>query len=117
MKWTETGDRRIKSEGKLIEVMPIIEDPYGQPFMLPPAVWEVENWLVGYKDEHTVGMPITFYHPEKLQIPGSNGSAPCRLSFMTRMMERSPDSMPGSRTIDLPAAMMIAQTIRDRNTQ
>jgi hypothetical protein len=114
MKFDQSNPIHVRSEGKLIEVVPVITDAGGSSMMLPPVIWEVDNWLVGFKDEHWVGMPNTFYPQWKIQLPGSNPSMSHSLSFLVRLLENSPDSTPhaGSR-IDIEAAREIVDALRE----
>ena len=86
MRLTDDG---VQSVGKLLEVIPIVETAMGQPFMLPPVIWPVQNWLMGYRDDHPISTPITFWTQERLYVPGSSSSNNHRITFMVRVMEDS----------------------------
>jgi len=102
-----------ESEGKVIEIMPILYDASGTPMMLPAATWEVPSWTLGYHDNHVLRMPCTLWTPYHWPIPGTNSNASTELGFMVRVMERWPDVAPGAGpTIDMDAAMAIMGAIR-----
>lgn len=95
----DAEDRILISEGKLLEVIPLIETGDGSCFMLPPVIWPVSNELMGYRDDHVQGMPIQMWMQERAQIPGSVSSRWHRLGFIVRVMENSPTSMPQPGTM------------------
>lgn len=106
------GTQERVSTGKLLEIIPVIEDPSGQPMMLPPAVWPVDGWVLGYTDaQHIVGTPWTCWFPGKAEIPGSRSAYGHRLSFVVRVMEDG-EAPPRMGTIDKAAAMEICEAIR-----
>jgi hypothetical protein len=107
------GGKRVVSEGKLLEVMPIITDAAGQPMMLPPIVYRVPNWFIGYKDDHTISMPYQIYLQERATIPGSVSSAPHQISFLVRIMEDDPSSTPQVvASVDTEAVVGLIEAIR-----
>lgn len=115
---TVDGAPSVKSEGKLIEIIPYLTDAGGTPWMLPPVIWEVDNWLVGFADDHPMHMPFTVYLTERIRLPGSNLMRTHDLSFLVRLMERSPDSAPISGSqIDIDAARAIIEAIKERNDE
>lgn len=83
---------RIKSEGKLLEFIPILTMPDGQPYALPPVVYRVENWILGYNDYHSQGMPVNYYPQMDTYLHGTNSSLAVRMSFVIRIMEDSSDA-------------------------
>ena len=89
----------LVSEGKTLEIFPIITDAWGQPYALPPVIWKCPNWLLGFRDNHTVSFPITFHPNDRIYIPGTIASESVQLSFMVRLMEDSPDSAPVSGSV------------------
>jgi hypothetical protein len=80
---------KLYSEGKLFEVMPVILTAAGEPFMLPPTVYKVPNWLVGFEIDHPIGKPITFGPQSRLWIPGTNTSQNVAVEYWTRLLEDS----------------------------
>jgi hypothetical protein len=105
---------RFKSEGKMFEVTPIIEDASGQPMMLPPAVWHVENWVLGYEDWHSAHMPMTFMGQDRQYVPGSQSNSSARFYFMVRILEdgKLPHGVPVHH-IDAEAVAMLIQAVKD----
>jgi hypothetical protein len=103
---------RVKSEGKLLEVIPIVTDATGQPMMLPPLIWQVPNFVLGYEDWHPISMPVSFYMNDRLHIPGSNASQTHTLTFLVRMME---DSAIGAMVahVDTEAVAALIQAVRE----
>lgn len=89
------AEGQVRSEGKLLEITPLIHDAYGTPYSLPPVHYVIENWLVGATDEYpSIGFPRSFQtKPEAL--PGATNSAMyCSVSFLIRVSEDSPDMQP-----------------------
>lgn len=76
----------VESEGKILEIIPVIEI-MGQPYVLPPVQYHVENWLLGFRDDHPTGTPATYYFHQKIYLMGSNSNAPNALTFMVRVLE------------------------------
>jgi hypothetical protein len=109
----QAPDRIPRSEGKLLEIIPIITDTWGQPMMLPPVVYNVDNWLMGYVDEHVVAMPYTVWFNEKVTLPGT-GANSAQLSFLVRVMERSPDALTNATgvQVDMEAVAAIVNAIK-----
>lgn len=103
---------RIKSEGKLLEIIPWLT-LNGQPFMLPPVVYRVENWLLGFRDEHYIGGPQTYQFPARLTISGSNARDTTDLSFILRVMEDGDAPINAIATIDAESVRDIVSAIKD----
>lgn len=103
----------FKSEGKCIEVIPVIEDAGGQPMMLPPAIWHVENWVLGFIDEHPLSMPMQFFSNQKTTLPGSNSANSHRITFLVRILEdgEMPNGVPVGH-IDAEAVKALIQAVR-----
>lgn len=101
----------VKSEGKLLQVIPLI-DTGGNQLMLPPVVYRVPNFLLGFKDWHTM-TPMAFYPQSWMQIPGTNSAIGNRLGFMVQIMEDSPDCGVTVATVDADAVMALLDAIRD----
>jgi hypothetical protein len=108
------GQPILLSEGKLLEICPIIVSASGQPFMLPPVTYKVDNWLLGYSDEHVAAMPYGLYGNERMTIPGSSASNSSMLQFLARVLEDHPASEPamGAR-IDADAVREIVAAIKE----
>lgn len=104
---------QAKSEGKCLEVIPLIEDASGQPMMLPPAVWHVENWVLGFLDYHSLPSPMQFWHHVKTTIPGSNSANAHRLTFLVRILEdgQMPNGIPVGH-IDAEAVKALIEAMR-----
>jgi len=99
------------STGKLLEVIPIIEDRSGSPMMLPPALWPVEGWVLGFTDPRFItGTPWTLCFPGKAEIPG-NSAWGHRLWFIVRVLEDG-EAPPRMGVIDKEAAMEICEAVR-----
>lgn len=112
MKLDRSPDGRlvgVRSEGKLLEVSLIIETPEGSAFMLPPVIYEIDNWLAGYRDDHTIGRPWTYYSNEKIVLPGS-GYGGSRVSFLIRLIEKGTPPVPAP-TIDAAAVREIVAAL------
>jgi hypothetical protein len=108
------GELVLLSEGKLLEICPIIVSASGQPFMLPPVTYKVDNWLLGYRDEHVASMPYTLYGSERMSIPGSSSAGPSMLQFLARVLEDHPASEPAmSARINADAVREIVAAIRE----
>lgn len=84
------GMLELKSHGKVIEFIPIIEAPDMTRHMLPPALWHVPNWLVGFLPEHWLSGPYTIISHERVALPSSHSSRTAFLSWMVRMTEDYP---------------------------
>jgi len=106
-----TGSR-IRSEGKLLEVMPIIYTADGSMMTLPPVVWTVPNWLLGMSEEYISGNPNPLWFNQRLELTGSNTAWNHQLSFFVRVMEYSPDSTPVPTAITMEQAEMLASVLR-----
>lgn len=104
---------RIKSEGKMLEVIPILEDASGQPYMLPPAVWHVENWVLGFENSHSLSTPMSFWPNQRSVIPGTSALSGVRFSFMVRILEdgEMPQGVVAGH-IDAEAVKELLQAIR-----
>lgn len=102
---------RVRSEGKMLEVIPIIEDANGSPMMLPPAIWPVDNWLLGFEDHHMINTPMSFWQNVKTVIPGSSPNAPVRLTFLVRVLEAG-EQPRAVGTIDADAVRELIQAVR-----
>jgi hypothetical protein len=105
---------RVKSEGKCLEVIPVIEDASGQPMILPPVIWHVENWTLGFEDWHTLSSPVTIYPQFQVNIPGSNSTFGHRLSFLIRVLEdgKMPAGIPVGH-VDAEAVNALIQAVKD----
>lgn len=86
--------RRIVSEGKYLEVTPLLVDEVGQPRMLPPVIWPVENWMLGYANDHALAGPWVNYVPYRVQIPGSSANRYTQLEFLVRVLESGEQPRP-----------------------
>lgn len=107
---------RVISEGKLLEIIPIIMDPGGQPMMLPPVVYQVPNFMLGYMDHHACAWPYQFHMNERIYIPGSRSSSQHALSFQVRIMEDQPGSVPATvATVDAAAVKLLMDAIIEAN--
>lgn len=96
----------LHSEGKILEVIPVILDQIGQPMMLPPALWRVEGWVLGFTEPRAItGTPWTLHMPMRSAIPGSSSQHPHQLSFIVRVLEDG--EHPTTGVID-PAAVKAA---------
>lgn len=104
----------LLSEGKLLEVTPVLLDVQGQPRILPPVIWPVDNYLLGYLDEHIVGQPFTHYGQNfsQVAIPGSMSNQVTRLSFIIRVLEAGAVPTPGT-VIDPESVREIVAAIKD----
>lgn len=107
-------DANMTSEGKLLEILPLIE-LNNQPFMLPPTVYHVPNWLLGYFDWHAIGNVQTVYVPAKVAIQGSLSGTFCILSLVIRIIEASPSMNVHAADISLEAVQAIVDAIRPAN--
>lgn len=107
---------RMMSEGKLLEILPYIIAEDGTPMMLPPIVYEVPNWLLGYKDYHVTGMPYTIHFNERQPIPGSNSAYGVQLSFSVRVLEHSPGMVSNDNvaTVDIDAVVHLINALREK---
>lgn len=103
---------KVTSDGKLLEVMPWIMGPHGEPYMLPPVVYAVPNWLLGFTDDHYIGSPINLYIPYRMDIPGSNSSASHRLSFQVRVLEQWEGAGVETATVDVEAVTALIEAIK-----
>lgn len=114
MKFTNDPENPIKSEGKLLEVIPYIEMNGYQMFALPAVVWPVPNELMGFRDYHVMGSPYVIWMNDRAQIPGTNSAASHRLGFMVRIMEANPDNEPRlGAQIPVEHVTQILDAIRD----
>lgn len=107
---------RIKSEGKIVEVTPFLETMSGQPYMLPPVLYRVENWLLGYEDYDVVARPQT-YMPQFQSMLNGNRNDAVRLSFMVRVLEdgsEGPEEVRGM--IDPESVKAIVDAFREMNS-
>lgn len=102
---------RVRSEGKLLEIIPSIEDGSGQPMILPGAVWPVDNWILGFEDYHYLSSPIQFFNNMRTMIPGTRSAANHRMTFLVRILEAGAQPSPAS-TIDADAVKELVQAIR-----
>lgn len=107
------GETTIESEGKLLEVIPIITDPNGMPSMLPPVVWHVANENLGFRNYHALNMPMSMMPMERVQIPGSSSYHSHTLSYYTRIMEASPSTGIAVATVDASAVQAIVDAIKE----
>lgn len=83
--------------------------------MLPPVMWEVDNWLIGFADNHPLVMPCTLWSSERLRLPGTNSAMTHDLSFIVRLLENSPDSTPASGSrIDIEAGRAIIDALQKK---
>lgn len=96
-------DSLIRSEGKVLEITPLIYGPSGDVLSLPPVSWEIPGWLIQCNDDYIMGYPWQANLPGYLVLPSSQTAAACRLSFMVRIMERQPESTVQAVTFDLEA--------------
>jgi hypothetical protein len=90
MKKVPDGELRygnIKSEGKILEIIPVLVSSNGNMSMLPPAYWHVENWILGFDDEHYMACPAVYWGSETIWINGSNAARPMGLRYMARVVE------------------------------
>lgn len=105
------------SEGKLLEIIPVITDPYGQPFTLPPVVYHVPNELMGYYDDRPMAMPQQFFMGERISIQGSNAALNVRVTFLVRLLEASPSAGIDVATVDIDAVKALIDAIKAGSTQ
>lgn len=110
----KAGVKSIESEGKLLEIIPLIFSPVGEPLTLPPVVYRVPNWLLGFREDHYVGKPIAMYFGERANIPGSNASYSHQLTFFVRILEASPSSGIEIATVDEKAVVGLIQALREQ---
>jgi hypothetical protein len=104
---------RIRSEGKILEVMPMLQHTGGQSYMLPPAYWHVENWMLGFQDWHVIASPIAIWQNQQSLIPGTSSAGGAQLSFMLRILEDSElpkGAQPGQ--IDAAAVKALLEAVR-----
>lgn len=107
---------RIRSEGKKIEVIPIITDAAGQPMMLPPAVWDVESWILGMNKDYVQAGPYQFYMHEAVNLPGSQSNATHRLQFLVRILEGGANPT-GVSIIDATAVALLIDAVKAANAK
>lgn len=105
------GTLDFKSHGKVIEIIPIIEVPDQTRHMLPPAVWHVPNWLVGFIPQHWLSSPYTILSHEQVVLPASNSARSSRLSWMLRLMEDHPAGTVDSVPIGAIDAVAVAELL------
>lgn len=108
------GPDSYVSEGKIFEVIPVIVDAAGQPMMLPPALWRVENWVLGYQDTHGFSSPVNFFVPMYTEIPGSRVDGRShKFYFLVRILEdgETPGGVPLG-AIDVDAVRELMQALR-----
>lgn len=86
-------ENRLKSEGKILEITPLLYMPDGTLQSLPPVHYECPGWLLGYVDEYIIGYPYQIVFNERHQIPSDPRMAPY-LSFNIRLFERWPNMVP-----------------------
>lgn len=113
MQFGRTWDE-FKSDGKTLELIPIITMPGGETFMLPPVRWDVPNELLGFMDSHPVGTPnMVEYMQNQTYIQGSNAAYGSRLSFIIRILEYSPGSEPhAAPAIDMNTVRALLKGIK-----
>jgi hypothetical protein len=80
----------LRSEGKILEVTPILYMPDGTLLSLPPTTYLCPNWLLGYQDFHVQGYPFVLHLNERTWIPGTNSAYGPMLGFTARIYENSP---------------------------
>lgn len=90
-------NKRLTSEGKTLEITPLLYSPDGTLMSLPPTIYRVPGWLLGFGSEHVVGYPHVIMYNERHVIPSNPQRAPS-LSFMIRIYE----NQPGVATGDVP---------------
>jgi hypothetical protein len=100
------------SEGKLIEVTPIITDAVGMPMALPPMVWPVENWVLNYTDEQVEHMPRQYMGTDRTFIAGSYPARECSVQFMFRVLEGGAAAFPATVDKEAVADLVAAFTGR-----
>lgn len=108
----DVNNREIKSEGKIIEITPVIELNH-DAFMLPVMTYHVENWLLGMLPNVWYGRP-QIIGMEYARVILANGPKLVTLSFIVRVLEDSPSITVGTQTVDLDAAMVIADALMAR---
>jgi len=93
MKLNDTPDAwgsRVISEGKILEIMPVIFTPIGEPLMLPPITYKVPNWFLGFRDNHYIGLPINLGNGStRMHIPGTVSNESHRMEVWARILEDS----------------------------
>lgn len=87
MRWDENSKEKIVSEGKILEIMPILIDVFGQPFSLPPIHFELDNELLGYEKYHVLSAPMQFITHERIRIPGSMANRTTDVQIFMRLLE------------------------------
>lgn len=104
---------RVRSEGKLLEIMPVITDATGQPYILPPVVYRLPNELLGFREWHTLGSPLTYWGNQRTPINGSSASMPHDVSFYIRVLEDSPSTGVQVAVIDEAAVAQLLEVIKE----
>lgn len=104
----------LQSEGKVLEITPLLYMMDGTMMALPPVQYHVPNWLLGFEDYHPQGMPYQMiFNGIRESIPGSNSRYNTQLGFMARILENQPgmvlDTIP---TIPEDWAILFAQTVQ-----
>lgn len=116
MKLVNEGDLdygRIKSEGKILEVTPLLYAPDGILTALPPIWYLCPNWLLGYMDHHVQQFPYTMHDTYRQSIPGTNTSAAVQIGFMSRILEHSPDMVPVTGVLTQEWVGVLASAIKE----
>lgn len=109
----EDGKPTIKSEGKILEFIPIIEDNNGQPYALPPVQYHVDNELLGFKEYHALSYPTTYYNQNRVYINGSNGSSPVGLTMLIRVLEDGTEGPEVRGSVDVETVREIVNAIKE----
>lgn len=81
-------EENMKSEGKLLEILMTIE-LNNQPFLLPPVIYQIPNWLLGFAEWHVLVAPQNIHVPSVIQVHGS-GPSYCAITMVLRILEDSP---------------------------
>ena len=117
MKQVEPGTLEYgttQSEGKILEITPVLYMPDGTLTALPPVQYHVPNWLLGYEDYHSQNYPYNMLlNGMREQIPGTKNHWGVQLGMMARILEAHPgmvlDTIP---TVPENWVEMFAQTVR-----
>lgn len=113
MKFDREKGQWPTSEGKLLQILPFLDTASGTPFMLPPTIYQVPNWLLGFNDDHPIGRPQTLHIPSIVAINGSNSNNPAMLSFMATILEDSPSANVHPETVDRAWVDEIVNAIKE----
>lgn len=104
---------QIRSEGKILEITPLLYMGDGTLTALPPTAYVCPNWLLGFEDYQTQGYPYNLSPQYRDAIPGSNSRWNVQLGFMVRVYENNPGMVPNTLpTIPEDWAELFAQAVK-----